>query len=113
MYGFGHVQSGPVQSYNLAFLVLGIITAAIGIGAYVQPRIVLFSSHLTLYLYSFFVFPDNPVRCKFLTPEEKVIAVEVFASVAFPPAPSSYSDFSDFAPINKDSKPKSSNSSRF
>ncbi|EAU85196.2 allantoate permease [Coprinopsis cinerea okayama7 len=57
MYGFGHVQSGPVQSYNLAFLVLGIITAAIGIGA-------------------FFVFPDNPVRCKFLTPEEKVIAVE-------------------------------------
>ncbi|KAH6909266.1 allantoate permease [Coprinopsis sp. MPI-PUGE-AT-0042] len=57
MYAFGHVKTGPLQSYNLAFCVLGMITALIGIG-------------------SFFVFPDNPVKCKFLTPEEKVIAVE-------------------------------------
>ncbi|KAJ3526207.1 hypothetical protein NMY22_g10260 [Coprinellus aureogranulatus] len=57
MYGFGHISNGSVHSYQIAFIVLGGITAATGVA-------------------SFFFFPDNPVKSKFLTEEEKVIAVE-------------------------------------
>ncbi|TFK22770.1 allantoate permease, partial [Coprinopsis marcescibilis] len=57
MYGFSHVKGGELHSYRLAFLVLGLVTTACGVA-------------------SFFVFPDNPVKCKFLTHDEKVIAVE-------------------------------------
>jgi hypothetical protein len=32
--------------------------------------------------YSFFVFPDNPTKCKFLSNEDKMIAVEVTISDA-------------------------------
>ncbi|KAJ2926966.1 hypothetical protein H1R20_g10133, partial [Candolleomyces eurysporus] len=57
MYGFGHITNGAIHSYQIAFVVLGLLTLLWGIA-------------------SFFVFPDNPVQSKFLTRDEKVIAVE-------------------------------------
>ncbi|KAF9522154.1 allantoate permease [Crepidotus variabilis] len=57
MYGLGHVHSKELHPYQLIFLVLGSITFVVGI-------------------LSFWVFPDNPVRCKFLTKEEKIMTIE-------------------------------------
>ncbi|TEB31486.1 allantoate permease [Coprinellus micaceus] len=57
MYGFGHINKGSIHSYQIAFIALGAVTAATGIA-------------------SFVFFPDSPVKSKFLTQEEKVIAVE-------------------------------------
>ncbi|KAJ3503602.1 hypothetical protein NLJ89_g8358 [Agrocybe chaxingu] len=57
VYGLGHIKSKSLHSYQIMFLLLGAITCLVG-------------------LLSFFIFPDNPVRCKFLTKEEKIMAIE-------------------------------------
>ncbi|TFK73221.1 allantoate permease [Pluteus cervinus] len=57
MFGLGHIRSNTLHSYQLIFLLLGTVTVLVGI-------------------ICFFVFPDNPVKSKFLTPEDKLIAVE-------------------------------------
>ncbi|KAF9449741.1 MFS general substrate transporter [Macrolepiota fuliginosa MF-IS2] len=57
MYGIGHIRSTVLFRYQIIFLVLGCITFLVGI-------------------VSFFIFPDNPAQCKFLSHEDKVIAVE-------------------------------------
>jgi len=78
MYGVGHVQSAVLHSYQIIFLILGSVTFVVGLlsqvtfdlfklilGADYKPRI------------RFWLFPDNPVKCKFLTTDEKVMVVEV------------------------------------
>ncbi|CAA7267484.1 unnamed protein product [Cyclocybe aegerita] len=57
VYGLGHIKSNALHSYQIMFLLLGVITCLVG-------------------LLSFFIFPDNPVHCKFLTKEEKFMAIE-------------------------------------
>ncbi|KAF5359511.1 hypothetical protein D9756_002976 [Leucocoprinus leucothites] len=57
MYGIGHIQSRVLFRYQIIFLLLGCVTFLVGI-------------------LSFFVFPDNPARCKFLSDDDKTIAVE-------------------------------------
>ncbi|KDR69752.1 hypothetical protein GALMADRAFT_76946 [Galerina marginata CBS 339.88] len=57
MFGLGHIRSGALHTYQIVFIFLGGVTALVG-------------------LLSFYIFPENPVRCKFLTTEEKVMAVE-------------------------------------
>jgi len=78
MYGVGHVQSEVLHSYQIIFLILGSVTFVVGLlsqvtsdllkpilGVDYKPRI------------RFWLFPDNPVKCKFLATEEKVMVVEV------------------------------------
>ncbi|KAF4613819.1 hypothetical protein D9613_008073 [Agrocybe pediades] len=57
MYGLGHINSNVMRPYQLVFLLLGGITLLVG-------------------FVSFFKFPDNAVRCKFLSNEEKVMTIE-------------------------------------
>ncbi|KAF6756796.1 allantoate permease [Ephemerocybe angulata] len=57
MYAFGHITKGPLRHYQIVFILLGTLTTVCGVA-------------------SFFVFPTNPVKSKFLTAEEKIIAVE-------------------------------------
>ncbi|PFH51092.1 hypothetical protein AMATHDRAFT_192003 [Amanita thiersii Skay4041] len=57
VYGLGHIKSRVLYTYQIVFLLLGLVTFFVG-------------------LISFYVFPDNPVRNRFLNAEEKVIAVE-------------------------------------
>lgn len=57
MYAFGHITKGPLRHYQIVFILLGTLTTLCGVA-------------------SFFVFPTNPVKSKFLTAEEKIIAVE-------------------------------------
>lgn len=57
MFGLGHVRSNVLYPYQVVFLLLGIVTFLVG-------------------LISFFLFPDNPVKSDFLSPEEKLVAVE-------------------------------------
>ncbi|KAF8150960.1 major facilitator superfamily domain-containing protein [Crassisporium funariophilum] len=57
MFGVAHIKSKILHPYQLIFLLLGIVTFLVG-------------------LFSFLCFPDNLVRCKFLTTEEKIMAVE-------------------------------------
>ncbi|KAF6826090.1 allantoate permease [Colletotrichum musicola] len=56
-FGFQHYQSSGFTSWQIMFLICGIITVAVGI---------------TVIL----VLPDNPMSAKFLTPEEKAWAIE-------------------------------------
>ncbi len=53
----GHIHSKVLHSYQIIFLLTGVVTVAFGIVC-------------------FWIFPDNPVQNKFLTEDEKVIAVE-------------------------------------
>ncbi|KJA25086.1 hypothetical protein HYPSUDRAFT_135365, partial [Hypholoma sublateritium FD-334 SS-4] len=57
MYGIGHVRSPTLYAYQFIFLLLGAVTVIVGILA-------------------FFYFPENPVQCKFLTTDDKILAVE-------------------------------------
>lgn len=57
MFGLGHIRSNELHTYQIVFLLLGTVTFLVG-------------------LISFFLFPDNPVKSNFLSPEEKVVAVE-------------------------------------
>ncbi|KDR78707.1 hypothetical protein GALMADRAFT_63756 [Galerina marginata CBS 339.88] len=57
IYGLGHIQSRVLHTYQIIFLGLGSTTVSVG-------------------LLSFLIFPDNAVRCKFLTPDEKIMAIE-------------------------------------
>ncbi|KXN82977.1 hypothetical protein AN958_01982 [Leucoagaricus sp. SymC.cos] len=57
MYGIGHIHSKSLFRYQIIFLLLGCVTFLAGLA-------------------SFFVFPDNPTECKFLSEEDKIIAVE-------------------------------------
>ncbi|KDR78640.1 hypothetical protein GALMADRAFT_1364881 [Galerina marginata CBS 339.88] len=57
MFGLGHIRSSALYSYQIIFLILGLVTVFFG-------------------LLSFFIFPDNASRCTFLKTEEKVMAVE-------------------------------------
>jgi MFS family permease len=56
-FGFQHYTSKAFTSWQIMFLVFGLIT--MGVGALVM-----------------WIVPDNPMKCKFLTPNEKVWAVE-------------------------------------
>lgn len=56
-FGFQHYQSDTFTSWQILFLVVGIITISVGI------------------LVVFFL-PDSPMRCKFLTREEKLWTIE-------------------------------------
>jgi predicted MFS family arabinose efflux permease len=56
-FGFQHYQSATFTSWQILFLVVGLITISIGI--------------LVL-----FVFPDSPMRCNFLSREEKLWTIE-------------------------------------
>jgi hypothetical protein len=55
-YGLGHIKSS-LHSYQIIFLFSGLVTVAVSI-------------------LMFFYFPDSPLTAKFLTQEEKLIAVE-------------------------------------
>ncbi|KAF8333911.1 allantoate permease [Amanita rubescens] len=57
VYGLGHIKSRLLYTYQIVFMLLGLFTFFIGI-------------------LSFFIFPDNPVKNKFLNPTEKSIAIE-------------------------------------
>ncbi|KAF8813474.1 allantoate permease [Phlegmacium glaucopus] len=57
VYGLAHIKSDVLHTYQIIFLVLGALTCLVG-------------------ALSFFLFPDNPVRCNFLTTEEKILALE-------------------------------------
>ncbi|KAF9568080.1 MFS general substrate transporter [Agrocybe pediades] len=59
MYGLGHIHSNIMRPYQLISLLLGGITILVG-------------------FLSFFKFPDNAVRCKFLSNEEKAMTIEWF-----------------------------------
>ncbi|PPQ69759.1 hypothetical protein CVT26_014034 [Gymnopilus dilepis] len=74
VYGIGHIKSNVVYPYQLVYIILGGITFLVGL---------LSSVHLIWQFrdtdssaFRFSIFPDNAVRCKFLTTEEKVMAVE-------------------------------------
>lgn len=56
-FGFQHHESSAFTSWQILFLVVGLITVSVGI--------------LVL-----FVLPDSPMRCKFLTREEKLWTIE-------------------------------------
>ncbi|KAF8629981.1 hypothetical protein AX17_005546 [Amanita inopinata Kibby_2008] len=57
VYGLGHITSPVLHTYQIVFILLGLVTFLIGI-------------------LSFFIFPDNPVKATFLDSHEKIIAVE-------------------------------------
>lgn len=56
-YGFQHYNSTSFTSWQIMFLVFGLITVAVGVLVMV-------------------VVPDNPMKCKFLTHDEKIWAIE-------------------------------------
>lgn len=56
-YGLGHVDSGPVRSWRLIFLLIGLLSCITGI-------------------ILFFIMPDNPLTVKWLSEREKAIAVK-------------------------------------
>lgn len=56
-YGLGQIHSDKLHPYQLIFLITGVFTFVFGIAC-------------------FWLVPDSPVRNKFLTDEEKLIAVE-------------------------------------
>ncbi|OQV07664.1 hypothetical protein CLAIMM_12065 [Cladophialophora immunda] len=56
-WGLGHVDSGPVVSWRLIFLLLGLLSCITGI-------------------LLFFFMPDSPVSVKWLTEREKAIAIK-------------------------------------
>ncbi|KAF2094963.1 MFS general substrate transporter [Rhizodiscina lignyota] len=56
-YGLGHVDHGPVRSWRLIFLLIGLLSIVTGVVLY-------------------FFMPDNPVTVKWLNEREKAIAVK-------------------------------------
>lgn len=56
-FGFQHYTSNDFKSWQIMFLVLGLVTIAVGILVML-------------------VVPDNPMKCKFLTHDEKIWAIE-------------------------------------
>jgi ACS family allantoate permease-like MFS transporter len=56
-YGFGHVKHSPIAKWKWIFLALGAFTVIYG-------------------AIMFFVLPDNPSNCKWLSKREKLVAVE-------------------------------------
>lgn len=56
-YGLGHVTSGPLVEWQLVYLVLGLCSFVIGV------------------LWLLFI-PDSPAKAKFLTEEERIVAVK-------------------------------------
>ncbi|KAK2462965.1 hypothetical protein APHAL10511_005017 [Amanita phalloides] len=57
VYGLGHIKSQSLHTYQVIFMLLGFLTFFIGV-------------------FTFFIFPDNPVKSKFLDSQEKIVAVE-------------------------------------
>jgi MFS family permease len=56
-YGLGHIHSSTLKSYQIIFLFTGLLTVVASI-------------------FVFLLLPDNPTKSRFLSTEEKVIAVE-------------------------------------
>ncbi|KIL65723.1 hypothetical protein M378DRAFT_186352 [Amanita muscaria Koide BX008] len=57
VYGIGHIRSRELHTYQIIFIMLGLVTFIVGV-------------------LSFFIFPDNPVKSKFLNTREKLVALE-------------------------------------
>ena len=56
-YGLGHIKSDLLHSYQIIFLFCGLLTTVVSV-------------------FVFIFMPDSPMEAKFLTHDEKLIAVE-------------------------------------
>lgn len=56
-YGLGHIKSSKLYSYQIIFLFCGLLTVVVSI-------------------FTYLFFPDSPLTAKFLTEEERLIAIE-------------------------------------
>jgi len=73
-FGFQHYKSDTFTSWQIMFLVVGIVTMAVGITGKNLPRVnIRYLTMLTLSVV--FLLPDNPMSSR-LTPSEKVWAIE-------------------------------------